>query len=68
MKDNYVKLTPTELKVLQLVAKGVPNRKIADQFNVAQRTIESHVHNMLTKTDLHNRTELAYWAITSELA
>lgn len=68
MKDNNAKLTPTELVVVKLVATGMTNREIAEQLNVAQRTIESHVHNMLTKIDLHNRTELAHWAIKSDIA
>jgi DNA-binding NarL/FixJ family response regulator len=34
---------------------------------VSQRTVESHVSNMLGKTGLHNRTELARWAIESGL-
>ncbi|NCS50170.1 MAG: response regulator transcription factor [Microcystis aeruginosa BK11-02] len=60
-----VELTPTELKVVQLVAQGLANREIAEKLNVSQRTIESHVSNMLHKTSLHNRTELAQWAIKS---
>ncbi len=65
---NNVELTPTELKVVQLVAKGMANREIAEQLNVSQRTIESHVSNMLNKTSLNNRTELARWAIESNMA
>ena len=65
---NNVELTPTELKVVQLVAKGMANREIAQQLNVSQRTIESHVSNMLNKTSLNNRTELARWAIESNMA
>ncbi len=63
-----VELTPTELKVVQYVARGLANRDIADIMNVSQRTIESHVSNMLSKTDLKNRTELARWAIESNMA
>ncbi len=63
-----VELTPTELKVVQLVAKGMANREIAQKLNVSQRTIESHVSNMLNKTSLNNRTELARWAIESNMA
>ena len=63
-----VELTPTETKVVQLVAKGMANREIAKQLNVSQRTIESHVSNMLNKTSLNNRTELARWAIESSMA
>jgi DNA-binding NarL/FixJ family response regulator len=63
-----VELTPTELKVVQFVARGMANREIAEQLKVSQRTIESHVSNMLGKTGLHNRTELARWAIESSIA
>ncbi len=65
---SNVELTPTELKVVQLVAKGMANREIAEKLNVSQRTIESHVSNMLNKTNLNNRTELARWAIESSMA
>lgn len=63
-----VELTPTELKVVQFVARGMANREIAEELNVSQRTIESHVSNMLGKTGLHNRTELARWAIENNMA
>ena len=63
-----VELTPTELRVVQFVARGMANREIAEELNVSQRTIESHVSNMLGKTGLHNRTELARWAIENGLA
>jgi DNA-binding NarL/FixJ family response regulator len=63
-----VELTPTERKVVQFVARGMANREIAEQLNVSQRTIESHVSNMLGKTGLHNRTELARWAIENSIA
>ncbi len=63
-----VELTPTELRVVQFVARGMANREIALELQVSQRTIESHVSNMLGKTGLHNRTELARWAIENNKA
>ncbi len=63
-----VTLTRTETKVVQFVAQGLANREIAEKLNVSQRTVESHVSNMLNKTRLHNRTELARWAIQNGLA
>jgi DNA-binding NarL/FixJ family response regulator len=63
-----VHLTQTEMKVVQFVARGLANRDIADELNVSQRTVESHVSNMLGKTGLHNRTELARWAIENQMA
>lgn len=62
-----VELTPTETKVVNLVAQGLSNREIAVELCVSQRTIESHVSNMLNKTGLHNRTELSRWAIQTQL-
>ncbi|MEM9539388.1 MAG: response regulator transcription factor [Cyanobacteria bacterium P01_E01_bin.42] len=60
-----VELTDREMNVVQLVAQGMKNKDIAEQLNVSQRTVESHVSNMLHKTQLKNRTELARWAIES---
>ncbi|MGL5035493.1 MAG: response regulator transcription factor [Microcystaceae cyanobacterium] len=66
--NPHAELTLTESKVVHLVAQGASNREIAEKLNVSQRTIESHVSNMLNKTNLHNRTELARWAIESNQA
>jgi DNA-binding NarL/FixJ family response regulator len=63
-----VDLTPTERRVMQFVARGMANKEIADELHVSQRTVESHVSNMLGKTGLSNRTELARWAIERRLA
>lgn len=64
--SESVELTPTEQRVITLVAQGMGNRDIALQLEVSQRTVESHVSNMLAKTGLHNRTELARWAIETK--
>ncbi len=66
--DREVELTPTETRVIQLVSKGMSNREIAATLSVSQRTVESHVSNMLSKTGLHNRTELARWAMEGSLS
>lgn len=50
-------LTPRELEVLQLMALGLPNRKIADRLTVNERTIKYHVSTILSKLEVHNRTE-----------
>jgi DNA-binding NarL/FixJ family response regulator len=58
-----VYLTPTERRVLRLVAQGLTNQQVADELKVSRRTVESHVSNMLNKIGLANRTELTRWAI-----
>ena len=62
-----VHLTQTELKVLQFVVQGLAYRDIAEQLNVSQRAVESHISNMLGKTRLNNRTELVSWAIENQI-
>lgn len=64
---SHVELTPTEEKVIRLVAQGMANKEIAEKLCVSQRTIESHVSKMLSKTTLKNRTELARWAMQSNI-
>jgi DNA-binding NarL/FixJ family response regulator len=62
-----VSLTPTEKRVIRHVARGLANRDIAVELNISQRTVESHVSNALGKTGFSNRTELARWAIATEI-
>ncbi|MGB2927049.1 MAG: response regulator transcription factor [Limnothrix sp.] len=64
---SNVELTPTETKVVSFVSQGLSNREISEKLSVSQRTIESHVSNMLNKTNLSNRTELARWAMDNSL-
>jgi DNA-binding CsgD family transcriptional regulator len=52
-------LSPRELEVLQLVAKGRSNREIADQLVISLNTVTNHVKNILAKTGTGNRTEAA---------
>ncbi len=55
--------TPSEKRVLQGVAQGQLNKQIARLLNLSLRTVESHISNMLNKTGLSNRTQLARWAV-----
>jgi DNA-binding NarL/FixJ family response regulator len=56
-------LTDRETDVLRLVAKGLSARQIADRLVISHRTVESHVQSTLRKLQLHNRVELARYAI-----
>jgi DNA-binding NarL/FixJ family response regulator len=61
-------LTERETEVLRLVAKGLTSRQIADRLVLSPRTVETHVQNTLRKLQLHNRVELARYAIERGLA
>lgn len=50
-------LSKRELRVLALIAQGMPNKKIADELNIALNTVRWHVSNLLSKLNVRNRTE-----------
>ena len=56
-------LTQREREVLRLVALGLTSRQIADRLEISHRTVQNHTQNVLTKLQLHNRVELARYAI-----
>lgn len=59
-----VKLTPREHDVVNLVSRGMSNKEIAKELNIATHTVKSHVHNILEKLALRTRLELASYALT----
>jgi two-component system, NarL family, response regulator LiaR len=56
-------LTEREVEVLRLVAKGMSNQEIADLLIVSERTVRTHVSNILSKLHLANRTQAALYAL-----
>lgn len=61
-------LTARELEVLKLIAAGMTNREIADKMVVSERTVGSHVSNILDKLQLANRTQAALYALREGLS
>ncbi len=66
--DPSTRLSPREREIARLIAGGASNRGIADALGLSERTIESHVQHILTKLDLHARTQIAAWVVESGLA
>ncbi|MBL7161928.1 MAG: response regulator transcription factor [Anaerolineales bacterium] len=60
-------LTERELEVLKLVAQGWSNPEIAAALNIVERTVTTHVSNILGKLHLANRTQAALYAIRKGL-
>ena len=67
-RTDLPRLTERETEVLRQVAKGRTARQIATQLGISHRTVENHVRSTLGKLQLHNRVELARYAIEHGLA
>jgi two-component system, NarL family, response regulator LiaR len=61
-------LTERENEILQLVAQGLTNDQIAEKLVVSERTVRTHVSNILAKLQLANRTQAALYALKEGLA
>jgi ATP/maltotriose-dependent transcriptional regulator MalT len=61
-------LTPRELQVLRLVATGKPNKVIAAELRLSEKTIGRHISNIFDKLGVSSRTGAAAWAYQHGLA
>jgi DNA-binding NarL/FixJ family response regulator len=61
-------LTEREREVLGLIADGRSNREIARALVLSEKTVKTHVSNILMKLDLSDRTQAALWAVRHGVA
>ncbi len=50
----------TEITIILLLEKGLPNKSISDQFNISENTVKFHLKNIYKKLRAHNRMEAIY--------
>lgn len=60
--DPTADLTPSELRVVDLIGEGLSNREIAERLSVAEKTVKNHITSLLAKMGLQRRTQVAAWA------
>jgi NarL family two-component system response regulator LiaR len=60
-------LTPRELEVLRLIARGRSNKVIALELGMAEKTVKTHVSHVLAKLGLSDRTQAALYAVREGL-
>lgn len=58
--DQLENLTAREREVLRLLSKGLQNKIIAARLDLSEHTIKIHVHNIIRKLGVHNRTQVAW--------
>jgi NarL family two-component system response regulator LiaR len=61
-------LTEREVEILRLVAQGQTNQQIADILFLSERTVRTHITNILAKLRLENRTQAALYALREGIA
>jgi DNA-binding CsgD family transcriptional regulator len=67
-KKEFSGLTAREREVAAYIARGMSNRAIADILVVGERTVETHVSNILNKLGFTSRAQVAAWAVEKGLA
>ena len=69
-KPSLAKLTPTERRILSLIAQSKSSKEIAEELFIHYRTVENHRTNICQKLDLHGSHALLKFALQhkSELA
>jgi DNA-binding NarL/FixJ family response regulator len=65
--SEMFELSEREAEILDLVAKGMRNKEIADQLSIAEKTVKNHVSNILKALQVNSRTEAAMKAVKSRL-
>ncbi len=62
-----VSLTEREIAILQGLAQGHTNKRIANGIGITEATVKVNLKSVLRKLGLSNRTQVAIWAIQNEL-
>lgn len=66
-KSRVEALTKRELEVLQEIARGKSNKEIASDLFITEKTVKTHVSNLLAKLELADRTQAALYAVKNKL-
>ena len=64
---SFKDLSTREMEILAEVAQGKSNRDIAENLNLAEKTVRNHVSAILTKLGLRNRVEAATYAVRHDI-
>jgi DNA-binding NarL/FixJ family response regulator len=60
-------LSRREMEVLALLAQGLSNKEIGEQLNLSEITVRNYLTTIMEKLHLHNRVELAVYAVQNHI-
>ena len=60
---GWESLTPTEAKVVELVAEGLTNPQVGERMFISPGTVKTHLAHVFSKLDVHSRAELSAQAV-----
>jgi len=63
VEDVFIPLTPREMEILELIAKGASNKEIARMLSISNQTVKNHISSILRKLDVSDRTQAAVLAL-----
>jgi DNA-binding NarL/FixJ family response regulator len=61
--DPLAALTTPEMKILELIGKGMTNRQIGEQLFLAEKTVKNYVSSLFVKLGMERRTQAAAYAV-----
>ncbi len=67
IKSRAATLRPREHETLRYIARGMSKKKIAEQMNISIKTVEHHTTRLMSKLGIHDRVDLARFAIREGL-
>lgn len=57
--EVLARLTPTELRIVEMIAEGMTNRRIGERLGLAEKTVKNYVSAIFAKTHMSRRAEVA---------
>lgn len=67
LRERLDRLTPREREVLVLIGRGFPNKRIARELGLSEKTVKAHVGHVLAKLGVTDRTQAAVAAVRAGL-
>jgi DNA-binding NarL/FixJ family response regulator len=63
----YDGLTPRELQMLAMIARGLVAKEIAHELHISEKTVRNHVSNIYRKLGIYDRSQAVLYAIKKGL-